>query len=357
LTLALDEDLDAVTPGGTLSYTLTYGNRGAASIANATLSVPLPAQATLLSAIGGIPGGGRVVWNLGTIAAGSGGRRRLTLSVPGGVPAGSILLASEAVIRGTATVSESARAIAATAVEATKPLGLSVTLDRDPTQPSAALTGELTVTNQSGGTLNGVVLQARVPHLVNSFIPTNLTGGGTCIVGISNNGLCDSIELANWNLGTLAPGAAVSVSMPMITHSTMANGQLMPLETRVADDLGRISTQTRTVLVTPFVDTDADNLAAVYDNCPFFPNPTQTDTDLDLRGDLCECTDQNGDGRNTVSDLIAINFALFNPASITPLCDGNNDGFCNVSDITAANLEIFSPTNTSTCARQPVPGP
>jgi len=30
---------------------------------------------------------------------------------------------------------------------------------------------------------------------------------------------------------------------------------------------------------------------------------------------------------------------------------------CNVADIVAANVEIFSPTNTSICARQPVPGP
>jgi len=65
----------------------------------------------------------------------------------------------------------------------------------------------------------------------------------------------------------------------------------------------------------------------------------------------------NGDGRNTVSDLVAINVAIFNPALVTPLCDGNNDGKCDVNDIIAANTEIFSPGNTSTCARQPVPGP
>jgi hypothetical protein len=28
-----------------------------------------------------------------------------------------------------------------------------------------------------------------------------------------------------------------------------------------------------------------------------------------------------------------------------------------VNDILAANIEIFSPTSTSTCTRQPVPGP
>jgi hypothetical protein len=72
---------------------------------------------------------------------------------------------------------------------------------------------------------------------------------------------------------------------------------------------------------------------------------------------VCECTDQNGDGRNTVQDLIEINKAIFNPALVTPLCDGNNDGKCDVNDIIQTNIEIFSPTNTSTCSRSPVAGP
>ena len=69
------------------------------------------------------------------------------------------------------------------------------------------------------------------------------------------------------------------------------------------------------------------------------------------------CTDQNGDGTVTVVDIVAINQAIFSPGLATPLCDGNYDGRCNVNDIIAANVEIFSPGNTSTCARQPVPGP
>ena len=104
-------------------------------------------------------------------------------------------------------------------------------------------------------------------------------------------------------------------------------------------------------------DRDGDAIVDAADDCPFFANPGQVDTDHDGRGNACECTDQNGDGRNTVSDLVAINTAIFNPASATPLCDGNNDRKCDVNDILAANLEIFSPGNTSTCARQPVPGP
>jgi hypothetical protein len=104
-------------------------------------------------------------------------------------------------------------------------------------------------------------------------------------------------------------------------------------------------------------DSDADGAGDACDPCPRFASAVFADTDGDRRGDACECTDQNGDGRNTVADLVAINRAIFVPAQVTPLCDGNNDGLCNVADIVAANVEIFSPTNTSTCARQPAPGP
>jgi hypothetical protein len=103
-----------------------------------------------------------------------------------------------------------------------------------------------------------------------------------------------------------------------------------------------------------FSDTDGDGINAAADLCPFYPQSAQTDTDADGRGNECECTDQNGDGRNTISDLVAINGAIFNPALVTPLCDGNNDGHCNVSDLIAANIELFRP-KSSTCARQPVP--
>jgi hypothetical protein len=104
-------------------------------------------------------------------------------------------------------------------------------------------------------------------------------------------------------------------------------------------------------------DADGDGIHQAADLCPFFASPVQTDVDQDARGDVCECGDQNGDGRNTVADVVAINQAIFNPSLVTPLCDANNDGRCTVADIVAANGEIFSPGNTSTCSRQPVPGP
>lgn len=105
------------------------------------------------------------------------------------------------------------------------------------------------------------------------------------------------------------------------------------------------------------LDPDGDGIADAFDPCPFYAQTGAADTDRDGRGNECECTDQTGDGRNDVADLVAINAAIFTPSQATPLCDGNADARCDVNDIVAANAEIFSPSNTSICARQPFPGP
>jgi hypothetical protein len=118
-----------------------------------------------------------------------------------------------------------------------------------------------------------------------------------------------------------------------------------------------IDVQLRTMCAGPCPDSDGDSIPDASDNCPFFGNADQADADASGRGDACECGDQDGDLRVNVADIVGINVATFNPALATPLCDANRDGLCNVGDIVAVNAEIFSPGNTSSCARQPLPGP
>ena len=43
-------------------------------------------------------------------------------------------------------------------------------------------------------------------------------------------------------------------------------------------------------------DTDGDLYRDYADNCVFFPNSDQTDSNVDGRGDACQCGDGNGDG-------------------------------------------------------------
>jgi hypothetical protein len=104
----------------------------------------------------------------------------------------------------------------------------------------------------------------------------------------------------------------------------------------------------------PASDRDGDSIADASDVCPSWPDPAQADRDRNRVGDACECGDQDGSGSVSVSDLIAINRAAFEPALTTPLCDANADGACDVADIVASNAKIFG--SPAFCSRYPAPG-
>lgn len=351
LTLAVHEDRDAVPAGDVLTYTLTFGNRAASgSATGSTLSFPLPVQGVLVGSTGGSVADGRLVWNLGSIAAGTGGRRQVRISVPGAVTPGSLLRVDAAELKGNVVAGvtpDAVRAVAVTRDEATKPLGLTLSLTPDPAQASQALTASLTVVNTSGGPLTGVVLQARVPQSVNSFSPATLTGGGTCIhVNASAN--CDLTELANWAIGAMAAGASVVVTMPMTVSAGTANGRLVTVESLVRDDANRLSTMERSVLLGPFADTDADGAAQVYDNCLNVSNPDQRDTDFDGFGNICDGDLNNSLGIVNFSDLSLFRsaFGLTNPDA-----DFNgNGGVVNFQDLAIFRTLFGAPPGPSALA-------
>jgi hypothetical protein len=108
------------------------------------------------------------------------------------------------------------------------------------------------------------------------------------------------------------------------------------------------------------VDDTDEGASPTGDLCPLYSevNPF-ADADGNGRGDECDCGDATADGTVDVSDILGINFQIFNPAALptrltNPLADANNDlqldSNANVEDILAVNEEIFSPGLTSTCA-------
>jgi uncharacterized repeat protein (TIGR01451 family) len=358
LSLAVNDSVDAVPGGSVLRYTLTYGNRASTgSATGTTLSFPLPVEAVLVGSTGGTIIDGNIVWNLGSLAAGAGGRRMVTLSVPGAVTNGSVIRVDAVQLKGNVVagvVPDTARANVMTRVEASKPLALSLTLSPDPVLATQTLTGTLSVTNNSGGTLTGLVLNARVPQSVNSFNPNLLTGpvAGTCIVGISNNGLCDPRELVEWNLGVLANGASAVFTMPMIVTSGTVNGRLITVESLVADDAGKLATMEGTVLLNPFTDTDGDGIAQLYDNCTLESNPTQLDADGDGFGNLCDA-DLNNSGLTTTADFAILRSVLNQSATSSPAAAGadlNGSGIVTTADFAILRARLNTPPGPSALA-------
>lgn len=339
LSLAVDEDRDAVAPGSTLTYSLTYGNRNAVNVTGgnvtaATLSFPIPAGTTVVAVGGGgTVGGGVVQWNLGTVLAGQSGRRQVVVAVGGGVQPGTILPVDAAVIAGTSalTGAETARATAATRVEAPSALNLFVEANPDPVRPGEGLRAEFTVTNRTGEALTGAVLQVRYP--TDGVSTTNerfLTGGGTCEFTESGTN-CFPYELVTWNLGTLTPGQKVVVSMPMPVSGGTDFGSLITLDAEVKTDSGLQATGTATALVATndFPDSDGDGVVNPFDNCPARPNLDQRDTDGDSFGNRCDA-DLNQSNFVNAADLAILKSRF---GTTNPDADLDGNGFVNAADL------------------------
>lgn len=109
-------------------------------------------------------------------------------------------------------------------------------------------------------------------------------------------------------------------------------------------------------------DVDCDGTPNALDACPWYPSTLPEATQLaaplapDPRAPACLCGDQTVNGVLDVSDLVAVNRAIFVPLTAHPLCDANNDHECSVQDLIALNAGIFSPGITR-CNRHPRPVP
>ena len=134
------------------------------------------------------------------------------MSVNNGVASGTVLAVNAATIAGlnSSLVTESARATAMTRVATTPPLVIAVDSTRTRCAPANRY-HVFTVSNRGAVPLTGVVLQARVPHPWPASAPP--TRRVAKFIAVFNDGLCNSSELMNWNIGTLPAGSGTTVSV------------------------------------------------------------------------------------------------------------------------------------------------
>lgn len=109
--VTLDKRVDRleVLPGGLVSYTITLRNNSNANVRDVELTDNYDNRMRVLSLTsGGAVGGGRIVWNLGTVAAGASKTVRVTMRVDGSLRHGDYLT-NNAIARGSfGTLNDSA---------------------------------------------------------------------------------------------------------------------------------------------------------------------------------------------------------------------------------------------------------
>lgn len=217
LDLAITENADPVAPGGTVTYRLDYGNRSATATTSTQLRFPLPPGTTLAAlSSGGTLSGNQVVWNLGTLGGHEAGQRRVRVRLGAGVTPGNVLEVNAATIEGTSNfIRHQTRAQSLLRVMNIKPLGLDIALDPSPALRGQTVETRLTVTNLSGATAFGVVVQLRFPQHFFDLDDSLILDGGDC-----PGSACDSLEFVTWNLGTMGAGASKTLTLRPVVRSS-----------------------------------------------------------------------------------------------------------------------------------------
>jgi len=219
--------------GGQVSYTLTFGNPGSAAVA-ANLSFPLPVGTTFVSASdGGASSAGTVTWSLGTVAAGTAGRRTVVVQVATTAVAGS-QLAADAALRNPTTQVVLAHAGLTTGVgNATETvLNVRAVATPDPAAPGQRVRYAVTVSNTATA-LHSVLLTATVPP--NTTVAANELSLGAACDGAGFT-TCAAGQTLRFGFN-VAAGASVTVVYPALisTSAPPSNGTLLNSDVWVED--------------------------------------------------------------------------------------------------------------------------
>ena len=179
------EEQNFAGPGATVSYLVRFSKLRATGGGSA-LRVVLPTGTSFVSATdGGVPDSGAVQWDLGNLAAGQSGLRRVSVSLDPGLPVGS-LFGAQAEVGDTANSANSARHAVYTGLHATTALGLTVTAVPDAVLPGSAILYEVIATNHTAAALNNVNLGYLVPLNTGSGTDAYYPAGTYLTAGIGN---------------------------------------------------------------------------------------------------------------------------------------------------------------------------
>jgi uncharacterized repeat protein (TIGR01451 family) len=266
LSVALSAAPKPVTAGTDLTYTLTVHTAGPGDAIDVSVSDPLPAGTSFVSASnGGTFSNGTVTWNLGTIAAGS---ADTTLSLVVQVNA-----AQTAGLSNTATVSSTTpdpvsannTAMASTAVITSADLSISNSDSPDPVTAGTELTYTLTVHTAGPSDALGVSVSDPLP-------------AGTSFVSATNGGALSNGTVI-WNLGTIAAGSA-DTALSLVVHVNAAQtaglSNTATVSSTTPDPVSANNSATAPTAVTPAAPASADLSITNSDD----PDPVTAGTDL-----------------------------------------------------------------------------
>jgi uncharacterized repeat protein (TIGR01451 family) len=211
LNLAVEQPRDSVVPGQQIRYTVLFGNAAASNALGTTISLPVPAGTSFVSATdSGTLNNGAVQWSIGTLLGQTTGQVTAVVEVNNGLADATLVHVEDAVIDASIDGQSQTQATSAMALTRGSPRGLRLSLDAvfEGASPLAArpVDIEVTLTNDSLQAIDDIDLHLNVPAGspgITSFKATELTG---CLP--STSVVCGDGDILLWTVASLAPGEA-----------------------------------------------------------------------------------------------------------------------------------------------------
>jgi uncharacterized repeat protein (TIGR01451 family) len=313
------------TPGGTVVYTLSYGNVGNIGATGVVLSETVPANSTFVSGAStpgwscanGSPAGTTCTLTVGALAGGATGSATFAVTVNNPLPAGVTQIANTVTIEddetnGSDPTPADNTASDTTPVTATPDLWVIKTTPAQIIVPGQPLSYALSYGNRGAIGATGVVLTETVPANT-TFDSSRSTAGWSCANGAPAGTTC------TLTIGALAGGATGSATFAVTANDPLPTGLAgITNSVTIADDSSNGADPTpsdnRSEVTTPFNPTAIvlSSFTAIYQGNGIMVR-WQTTSEIDTYGfDLYRSADTDrahaarvtpqtilGQGRNT----------------------------------------------------------
>ncbi len=269
LDLELIADHEPAAPGDQLEYELIYGNPSGTATSGTQLRFPLPLGSSFVSASSnGVQDGGDIVWELGLLNPGEGGRQWVNVQLEAGLIAGDIVEVDAASISGVANfVNQRTRQLVATRLENAPQLGFAIDMVATPVRPGFNAPMQLTATNRTAAVMTDVKIAMFYPNGMESLNDVLLSDGGDCSV-LTDQSRCNSGETVFWTIDRLGPFTGKTVFFPPIPRTTNPDGRVITFHAKVSSDTTTERWERRAMRIAP---TRSLNLEVLADHEPVAP--------------------------------------------------------------------------------------
>ncbi|MEE9344987.1 MAG: hypothetical protein V3U88_05215 [Methylococcales bacterium] len=155
-------------------------------------------------------------------------------------------------------------------VSAQAAITVSVEANPDPVLPGETIYTAITVGNTGNSVSGTLTLQLRYPDHLPNLSRSQISDEGSC-----NGSTCRTNDLVTWNLGNIAPGASITVTLPAFVVSNTTDGTIITFDAKVFEDAGNESTASHSVVVQSASVLD---IAVDENSNPVAPNQSLTYT-------------------------------------------------------------------------------